>query len=199
MVAVCAAARNEKTVMSSITSVTSKAIALARVQALIVGTHKHFPNGQFLLGNTSYTTASLVQTLESLADALTALNDAHAKVKDGVAALRTTDAKVSPVIRSYTSFIRAAFIDAAQLDDFGIKAHKARRPLDTDKRAVAKAKLKATRTARGTKSKKQRLAVKGDVTGVVLTPVTAPAHASPTAMPAAPAPVATTPSVATKQ
>jgi hypothetical protein len=184
--------------MSSIASVTSKATALARVQALIAGTQKHFPDGQFTLGNTSFTTASLVQTLESLEDALVALNDAHARVKDGVAALHTTNAKVGPVIRSYTSFLHAAFSDAAQLDDFGLKALKARKPLATDKRVVATAKLKATRTARGTKSKKQKLAVKGEVTGVLVTPVTAPSHASPTATPAAPAPVATTPVATTK-
>jgi hypothetical protein len=184
--------------MSSIALVTSKATALARVQALIAGTQKHFPDGQFTLGNTSFTTASLVQTLKSLEDALTALNDAHAKVKDGVAALRTMEAKVGPVIRSYTSYLRAAFSDAAQLYDFGVKAQKARKPLATDKRVVATAKLKATRSARGTKSKKQKLAVKGDVTGVVVTPVTAPSHASPTATPAAPAPAATPSSAATK-
>jgi hypothetical protein len=199
MVAVCAFARKEKTVMSSIVSVNSKATALARVQALIAGTKQHFPSGQFTLGNTAFTTASLVQTLQSLADVLTALNDAHASVKDGVAALRATEAKVSPVIRSYTSFLRATFSNAtAQLDDFGLKPLKARAPLTTEKRVVAAAKRKATRTARGTTSKKQKLAVKGDVTGVIVTPVTAPSHASTAASPAAPAPVATAPTVAPK-
>ena len=185
--------------MSSVTSIKNKATTLARVQALIAGTRKHFPNGQFTLGNTSFTTASLAQTLQSLADALTALNDAHASIKDGVVTLRATEAKVRPVIRAYTNFLRATFSDStAQLDDFGLKPLKARKPLATDKRVVATAKLKATRTARGTKSKKQKLAVKGDVTGVLVTPVTAPSHASPTATPAAPAPVTATPSAATK-
>jgi hypothetical protein len=199
MVAVCAAARKEKTVMSSIASIKNQATALARVQALIAGMQKHFPNGQFTLGNMSFTTASLVQTLQSLADALTALNDAHASVKDGVAVLRTTEANVRPVIRACTNYLRATFGDStAQLDDFGLRALKARTPLATDKRVVAVAKQKATRVARGTKGKKQKLAVKGDVTGVLVTPVTTPSHASPTASPAAPAPVATAPSAATK-
>jgi hypothetical protein len=185
--------------MSSITSVSSKATALARVQALIAGTKQHFPNGQFTLGNTSFTTVTLVQTLQTLADALTALSDAHAGVKDGVAALRATEAKVSPILRAYTSFLRAAFSTAtAQLDDFGLKPLKARAPLTTEKRAVAAAKRKATRTARGTTSKKQKLAVKGDVTGVLVTPVTTPSHASTAASPAAPAPVATANTAAPK-
>jgi hypothetical protein len=185
--------------MSTITSVKTKATTLAHVQALIAGTQKHFPNGQFTLGNTAFTTASLVQTLQSLADALTALNAAHASVKDGVAALGTTETKVGPVIRAYTSFLRATFSNAtAQLGDFGLQAPKARQPLPTEKRVVATAKLKATRIARGTTSKKQKLAVKGNVTGVTVTPVTTPAPSSPPATPAGPAPVATAPSGALK-
>jgi hypothetical protein len=177
--------------MSTFSSVKNKATALARVQALIAGTEKHFPNGQFTLGNTTYTTASLVQTLRSLADALAALDVAHASVKDGVVALRATETKVAPVIRDYTTFLRATFSNAtAQLGDFGVQALKARQPLVTEKRVVATAKLKATRKARGTTSKKQKLAVKGDVTGVVMTPVTHPAPASPPATPAGPAPAA---------
>jgi hypothetical protein len=185
--------------MSTITSVKTKATTLAHVQALIAGTQKHFPNGQFTLGNTAFTTASLVQTLQSLADALTALNAAHASVKDGVAALGTTETKVGPVIRAYTSFLRATFSNAtAQLGDFGLQAPKARQPLPTEKRVVATAKLKATRIARGTTSKKQKLAVKGNVTGVTVTPVTTPAPSSPPATPAGPAPVATASSAAPK-
>jgi hypothetical protein len=142
-------------------------------------------------GTPRYTTASLVQTLRSLADALAALDVAHASVKDGVVALRATETKVAPVIRDYTTFLRATFSNAtAQLGDFGVQAHKARQPLVTEKRVVATAKLKATRKARGTTSKKQKLAVKGDVTGVVMTPVTHPAPASPPATPAGPAPAA---------
>jgi uncharacterized phage infection (PIP) family protein YhgE len=180
--------------MSTITSSKSKATALANVQALIAGTQKHFPNGQFTLGNTAYTTATLVQTLQSLADAITALDAAHSTVKDGVAALRATETKVDPAIRAYTTFLRATFSTAtAQLGDFGLQAPKARQPLPTEKRAAATAKLRATRTARGTTSKKQKLAVKGDVTGVTVTPITTPAPASPPAAPAGPAPVATSP------
>jgi hypothetical protein len=185
--------------MSTITSVKNKVTTLAHVQAFIAGTQKHFPNGQFTLGNTAYTTASLVQTLQGLADALTALDAAHASVKDGGAALRTTETKVNPVIRAYTSFLRATFSNAtAQLGDFGLQAPKARQPLPTEKRAAATAKLKATRVARGTTSKKQKLGVKGNVTGVVVTPVTAAAPSSPPAAPAGPAPVATAPSAAPK-
>jgi hypothetical protein len=185
--------------MSTITSAKTQASAMAHVQALIAGTQKHFPGGQFTLGNTAYTTATLVQALQSLVDALNAVTAAHASVRDGVAALRTMDTKVDPLIRDYTSFLRATFSTVtAQLGDFGLQAPKARQPLPSDKRVVAVAKAKATRAARGTTSKKQKLAVKGDVTGVVVTPVTQPAPSSPPAAPAGPAPIATASSAATK-
>src|SRR5260370_38844576 len=48
---------------------------------------------------------------------------------------------------------------------------KVRTPMDSDKRAGAVAKMRATRKARGTTSRKQKLAIKGDVTGVCITPV----------------------------
>jgi len=173
--------------MSNTTDKATQAAALAGVQALIAGTQKHFPNGQFTLGNTAYTTATLVQALQSLADAITAVNAAHASVKDGLAALRATETTVAPVIRAYTSFLRATFSTAtAQLGDFGLQAPKAHQPLPTAKRVAATAKLRATRTARGTTSKKQKLAIKGDVTGVTVTPIVASPSPAPT--PVAPAP-----------
>jgi hypothetical protein len=180
--------------MSKTTSNT-KAAALAHVQAIIAGTTKHFPNGSFTLGNTTYTTASLVQALKSLEDALTAVAAAHSGTKDAVSTLHATETKMAPLLRDYRSFLRATFSTAtAQLADFGLAPPKARKPLDSEKRAAATAKMRATRIARGTTSKKQKLAVKGDVTGVIVTPVTQAGPSKPTATPAEPAPVATAPS-----
>jgi hypothetical protein len=179
--------------MSSITSKQSKASALVRVQAIIAGTEKHFPNGSFTLGNATYTTASLVQAFQALADGLTALAAAHASIRDAVTALREAETKVAPLLRDYQHFLRATFSTAnAQLADFGLAPPKARSPLSSEKRVAAAAKMRATRIARGTTSKKQKLAIKGDVTGVLVTPITAAGPSSPpTAAPAVPAPAPT--------
>jgi ABC-type transporter Mla subunit MlaD len=176
----------------------SKTSALTRVQALIAGTKKNFPNGQFNLVGTSYTTATLVQAFQSLVDAFAPVDGAHAQVRDTVAALRAAEAKVAPLIKAYTSFLRSTFSNAAQLGDFGLPAPKAHTALDTEKRAVATAKMRATRAARGTTSKKKKLAVKGDVSGVLVTPVTHAQSATPPATPAGPAPTATANSGASK-
>ncbi|MGH7437228.1 MAG: hypothetical protein ACRENE_16250 [Polyangiaceae bacterium] len=187
----------------STTSGRSKATALARVQALIAGTQKHFPSGSLTIGNTAYTPASIVQTLQGLADIYGRVDAAHASVKDLVAEQSATESKAAPFLRDYTKFLRGMFgTGATLLADFGLPPPKARTPLTVEQLAVRKAKAKATRAARGTTSKKQKLAVKGDVTGVVVTPVTsppAPAAAPPVTQPVAgPAPVATTPVVTAK-
>jgi len=79
------------------------------------------------------------------------------------------------------------------LADFGLTARKVR-VITPEQKAVAAAKAKATREARGTKGKVQKKAVKGAVTArLVVTPLAgsqAPAQA--TAPAAAPAPVAAT-------
>ncbi len=179
--------------MSTITSKQNKATALARVQALMAGTQKHFPNGSFTLGNATYTTASLVQNLQVLVDALSVVDAAQASARDAVSALRAAETKVAPLLRDYRSFLRATFSTAAaQLADFGLPPIPARKPLASEKRLAATAKMRATRTARGTTSKKQKLAVKGDVTGIIVMPVThAGPSPSPTAAPAEPAPAPT--------
>jgi hypothetical protein len=63
---------------------------------------------------------------------------------------------------------------------------KGRKPLDTEHRAAATAKMRSTRAARGTTGKKKKLAVKGDVTGVEIKPLTHVSGSSPTAAPAEP-------------
>jgi hypothetical protein len=173
--------------MSSTKSKSSQTVALAQVQALIAGTQKHFPNGQFTLGTTAYTTAALTQALQSLVDAFTAVNEVHARTKDAVRTLRNTETTVAPLLRDYKRFLHATFSTAtAMLAEFGLQPLKARKPLDSAQRATAAAKAKATRKARGTMGKKQKLAVQGDVTSVEITPVRVATSPSPSAAPAEP-------------
>ena len=181
------------------TSTKTKAAALARVQAIIAGTNKHFPNGSFTIGSTVYTTASLIQVFQGLADAMTARNTAEAGAKDALAAEHAMQTRVGPILLAYKRLVLAAFANATQtLVDFGLTPPKARTPLTTEQRAARAAKAKATRIARGTTSKKQKLAVKGDVTGIAVIPVTAPTAAKPSAQPVATAPSAPAMGAATK-
>jgi hypothetical protein len=185
--------------MSSTTSKT-KAAALAHVQALIAGTTKHFPNGQFTIGNTTYASAEIVQTLQGLANAMLARDAAEASAKDALKAAQVAQSQVGPILRAYVRLVLVTFGSASQtLADFGLAPPKARVPLTAQQLAAKAAKAKATRAARGTASKKQKLAVKGDVTGVIVTPVAAPTPAKPTSPvpPVTPAPTPAQPGTTT--
>jgi hypothetical protein len=185
--------------MSTPNSRLNRAAVLAQVQAIIAGTQKHFPNGSFTFENTAYTTATLVQDLQTLANAITDTNAAHARDQDAVKALKVTQTKLGPLLRDYRRYVISAFTAAPQtLVDFGLQPPKARTPKTTEQKAAAVAKMRATRAARGTASKKQKLAVKGDVTGVTITPVTHPAVTSPAATPAEAAPAVHAPASTTK-
>jgi hypothetical protein len=177
----------------------SKAAALAQVQALIAGTQKHFPSGSFTIGNTTYTTASLVTVFETLTNAMSALNAAQTGAKDALAAEQGARTQVGPIVQAYKHLVLAAFANAAQtLADFGLAPPKAKAPRTIEQKAATAAKAKATRTARGTTSKKQKLTVKGNVTGVTLTPVTAPTAATLSAQPVSTTPSTPTTGIATK-
>jgi hypothetical protein len=98
----------------------TKAAALAQVQALIAGTTKHFPTGSFTIGNTTYTSATLVQVLQGLANALSARDAAEAGAKDVRAAAETAHTQVGPIVTAYKRIVVAAFASANQtLADFG--------------------------------------------------------------------------------
>jgi hypothetical protein len=177
----------------------SKAATLARAQAFIAGAKKRFPNGTFSLGNATFTTATLVQLFESLVEAINAANAAKASARDVVAAMRSTEAKVTPVLRDFQRFVRVSFGTTTEaLADFGLEPPKARVPKTTEQKAAAAAKQKATREARGTASKKQKAAVKGKVTGVTITPIIEHTDTTPSAQPAPVASNAPTPGAPTK-
>ena len=142
------------------------------MQAFISGLQKHFPNGSFTLGNVPYTTAALVSLFTSLANAIAAADSAKASAKEAVAAMRAVRVKVGPVMQDLQRFLLVTFRTAnGTLADFGIEP-QAPKTKTAEVKAAAAAKAKSTRDARGIVGKRKRASVKGDVTGVVMTPVT---------------------------
>jgi len=190
----CARPREEDIHLSITT--TSKAVTqagtLAQLQALILGLQKQLPGGQFTLLSTVYTTATLVTALQGTLTALTAVTAAHAALKVTLAAWNTEEAKMAPVILALRRILQSMYADAPDtLAVFGLEARKVPAPRTLAQKAATAAKAKATRIARGTTSKKQKLTVSGNVTGVTITPITAPTAAPTvepvTAQPATPA------------
>jgi hypothetical protein len=155
----------------------TKATTLAQLQSLIEGLQKQLPSGQFTLENNAYTTATLVQTIQSLYDAIAGLNTAQANAKAALITVQTTNARVGPVVMALKRTLQSMYGSAAvdTLAVFALRPRKAPGPRTTEQKAAAAAKAAATRKARGTLGKKEKLAIKGNVTGVQITPITAPA------------------------
>ncbi len=171
----------------------TKAAALAAVQALIAGTQKRFPSGSFTLGNVAYTTASLVTLLQSVADAMTALNAAQLAAKHALSTLQGALVQAGPIIQVYVRFLQATFANTVPaLADFGLAPPKQPAPMTSEQYAARAAKARATREARGTTSPKQKLTVKGNVTGITVTAITAPTEPAPTVSTASSAPTPAT-------
>jgi hypothetical protein len=151
-----------------------KATAADEAKTLIAGLQKHLANGQLTFAGGTFTAAQIISELQQLVDLRAAV----------VAAQATASAKVDaetaqlPALRAFMSAlvqcIRVQFgTQADVLSDFGVSPKKAATPLTVEQKAAATAKSAATRAARGTKSAKAKKGIKGTVTGVVVTPVTA--------------------------
>ncbi len=171
--------------MSTTTPKTTQAATLAQLQALVSGLQKQLPNGSFTLVSTAYTTATLVQALQGTIAALNAVTAAHASVKVALAAWDAEVAKMGPQILALKRTLQSMFANAPDtLALFGLEPRKVPAPRTAAQKAASAAKAAATRKARGTASKKAKAAVTGNVTGITITPITAPADPSPSVQPA---------------
>ena len=133
-------------------------------------------------------------TLPSFLIAYEAVQPAKATWQATIQQARSEIAATKSVVSAVKQAILTAF--AGQVDtlaDFGLTPRKVR-VLSPQQKVAAAAKSKATRAARHTTGSVQKQAVKGDVTGVVVTPVTsAPGTVvSPPGGPASPTPAGST-------
>jgi hypothetical protein len=169
-----------------------KANDVSRAEALSGGTTKHFTNAsqQLTVGGVTYTVAQVTTNLQEIVDLRNATTDAQATAKAKVAAETAKLPTLLLFMSAYTAYVKATFGNTPDvLADFGLAVKKPRTPLTAQQKAAASAKAKATREARGTKGPVAKQAITGNVIGVTVTPITAPAAPAPEAapQPAAPA------------
>jgi hypothetical protein len=165
----------------------AKATLEQRIRGLIAGTQKHTPSGSLTLVGATYTSTALVQLLQSLADALAAVDTAKAGWESALKNEASVAAQVKPVIQGYRDWVLATYGSApSTLADYGMTPRKVPTPLTAEQKVARAAKAAATRKARNTMGKLQKKAVKGTV------PATAPSTPSSTAS----SPVATAPTAA---
>ncbi len=172
-----------------------KGTKATRAGQLVAGTRKHFANGTQVLTFSgefaNVTVDGAVAELQKLIDNRTATTAARATVKDKVAAERAATPALVAFMNAYEALVRFMFgNDTTSLADFGLAPRKQRAPKTSVDKAAAAAKAKATRAARGTKGPKAKKSVKGNVTGIIVTPVTESTPAAPEAPAPANAPAA---------
>jgi hypothetical protein len=141
---------------------------------LAAGVQKHFASTTpILIAETSFSPAQLAAKLERLAFLRSEVEAAKAALKGKLEDEKREGPALRVLYFAVISFVRVAYEGAPEiLADFGLAPRKTRRPLSGEEMVAAVAKRASTRAARGTIGKKEKAAIRGHVTGVVVTPVT---------------------------
>jgi len=158
---------------------------VAADQAMIDGTLKFLANLATLpVGGTNMTPADIVKVFQERVDAGKAVQTANAARVAAIKADLDTRTKTTAFARAFRRIVLGMFQEAPDtLAIFALKAPKATK-VKVATKAVAVAKNKATRAARGTVGKRKKLAIKGTVpavTGGTTAPETPATGATPAA------------------
>ena len=167
------------------------------VGKLIAGTKKHFSNGsqQVQLEGASMTITDVLNGLQSYLDNRSTVVAAQATAKAKVSVERAALPALDALISAWVAYVRLAFgTQADALADFGLAPPKARTPMTAEEKAVAAAKRKATRQARGTAGPKAKSEIHGNVKAKLVVTAGEPAAGQQAPEAPAPAPAAAAPS-----
>jgi hypothetical protein len=152
----------------------NKRTVVALAEQLIAGTSKHLANQTLTFASGSHTPAEVTAQLQKVVTRRSDVETAKATAKAKLAAEKADMPALRDLLNAYVSFVKVTFSKSPDvLADFGLTPKKATTPLTVVQKAAAAAKRKATRAARHTMGTQQKKGVKGAVTGVVVTPVTA--------------------------
>jgi hypothetical protein len=147
---------------------------IAKLQQLIAGLPKVAPAMVIPYGTQNYDTTQLAAVMQAFVDAATAVASARAALKAAIQAQRDLQAQSGAMVSHVKQVLRMLLSGAEPaLVTLGLTPVKAPRALTAEAKVARAAKAKATREARGTKSKKQKAAIHGSVVGVTITPILA--------------------------
>jgi hypothetical protein len=157
------------------TRIVGKGQVAAVAKQLIAGTAKRLTaTTPIVLAGSSFTPDQITSKLQQLVNLRSAVDAAKASSKARIAEETTQAPSLIAFVSDLRAYVKVTFRDSPEaLADFGITP-KVRVPLTGEAKALATAKRAATRAARHTMGSNQRKAVKGDVTGVVVTPIAGP-------------------------
>jgi hypothetical protein len=137
---------------------TKKQVAL--LQQLVSGIQSQYgASAKLTFTAGTYTSKELVQIFGDLIDAYNAHLEATANARSALAAFRADAARTAPVVAALRGYLVHVFADPKDLAAFGLSPRKARSAPSADTVAEAVHKRRATRKARHTMGKRQRLLV----------------------------------------
>jgi hypothetical protein len=147
---------------------------ISKLQQLIAGLPKVAPAMVIPYGTQNYDATQLAAVMQALVDAATAVASARADLKAAIQAQRDLQAQSGAMVSHVKQVLRMLLSGAEPaLVTLGLTPLKTPRALTAEAKVARAAKARATREARGTKSKKQKAAIHGSVIGVTITPVLA--------------------------
>jgi hypothetical protein len=156
---------------------TSKEHRKSKDLQLIEGTNRHLEKGwSLIVAGTKYTQSQIIELLQSRVDAVQAAAAARAAWSGARAHDEELSGRTAEVVQAVRQTLLVMFRRSPEvLADFGLAPPKARRALTSAERVVKAARAKATREARHTLGKRQRLAIHGTVPAEALSAPTLPA------------------------
>src|SRR5262249_15874824 len=127
-------------------------------QKLLAGFQKHANPAQSLtVGGKTYTFDEIVAILQSRIDAANAASAAKAAWQNGSDGERATIAQTKEFVDEFGRAMSVLYVSVDVLSDFGIPPRKPRKALSGPEQVAKADKARATRVARHTLGKKQKL------------------------------------------
>ena len=146
---------------------------IAELRALVNGIQSNLPTTTLTVAGKSLPPAQLLAFVQSCLASLTTVQAARGALTDAIVADRAFQAQNQATLKAIRSMIALMFVDnVSKLAEFGLTPPKERAPLSAEALLSRAAKSRATRAKRRTMGKRQKAAIKGDVTGVVISPTT---------------------------
>jgi hypothetical protein len=148
-----------------------KETTLAELQALITGIPQLCVGNTINVAGTMYTAAQAVAVVTTLFDAENAVPLAQAALKAALQNRKGARKTTGPLVLGFRQALRIMYSNSpTALAQVQVRGKKPRTPLSNEAQLTKQAKASSTRLARGTKSKKQKSKIFGNVTGVKITP-----------------------------
>jgi len=137
---------------------TIKPLTLSQYRAIVAGIPTYCPNAVFILAGQTFTAVQAVAFVQTVLASVSAVATAKTAWTDAKAAEEQLFLHDGLTMKLMRENIASMFVNSTTtLAAFEIAPKKVRQPLSNEARAAATAKLRATRLARGTTSKKQKV------------------------------------------